>query len=58
MDRGAWRAAVQWVAKNRTRLATEHAHTEETSPTDVGHVGEHVARSEASSDTRLLAARA
>ena len=37
---------------------SEHARTEEMSPADVGHVGEHMASSEASSDTCLLVVRA
>ena len=41
-----------------TTEATEHARTEETSPADAGHVGEHMASSEASSDTCLLVVRA
>ena len=41
-----------------TTEATEHARTEEMSPADTGHVGEHMASSEASSDTCLLVVRA
>ena len=41
-----------------TTEATEHARTEEMSPADAGQVGEHMASSEASSDTCLLVVRA